>query len=79
MSVAALHPPRSTTSRDGLWTIEESAGYLQIAPGTLKHWIALKKIEHVKVGKYTRFTKAALDRYILSQTVAARDDDDEDR
>ena len=77
MSVATLHPPRSTTPREGLWTLEESATYLQIAPGTLKHWVALKLIEHVKVGKYTRFTKSALDRYIQRQTVAARDDDED--
>jgi len=53
-----------------LLTLEEAADYLQISPGTLKHWIAMKKIEHVKVGKLTRFRRAALDRYIERQTIA---------
>ena len=72
MPVATLHAPRS--AREGLRTLEEAADQLQIAPGTLKHWVALRKIEHVKVGKYTRFTQGAIDRYILSQTVAAAED-----
>lgn len=70
MTVAPLRTPRVGLSREGLWTLEEAAAYLQIAPGTLKHWVALKRIEHVKVGKYTRFTQAALDRYIQGQTVS---------
>jgi excisionase family DNA binding protein len=64
-------PQRHVPDTRGLFTLEEAAAYLQIAPGTLKHWVSMKKIEHVKVGKLTRFTHAALDRYIEQQTIAA--------
>jgi excisionase family DNA binding protein len=70
MPVSSLTAPRRPTP-GGLLSLEDAAAYLQIAPGTLKHWIALKRIEHVKVGKFTRFTQAALDRFIAAQTVAA--------
>lgn len=69
MSVAAIRNPRQLAG--ALLTLEDAAGQLGISPGTLKHWIALKRIEHVKVGKFTRFTQGALDRFIASQTVAA--------
>ena len=57
--------------REGLLTMEEAANYLGIAAGTLKHWVGCRRIEHVKVGKFTKFTKEILDRYIAAQTVAA--------
>jgi excisionase family DNA binding protein len=71
MPVTTLHAPKVAVARDGLLTLEEAAAYLQVAPGTLKHWIAWRRIEHVKVGRFTRFTKDMLDRYIQSQTVGA--------
>ena len=58
--------------REGLMTLEQAAAYLQIFPGTLKHWALAKKVEYVKVGKFMRFTQAALDRYIQSQTVTIK-------
>jgi excisionase family DNA binding protein len=65
------HALTAVPDRHRLLTLEEAADYLQISPGTLKHWVAMKKIEHVKVGKLTRFTRPALDRYIERQTIAA--------
>jgi excisionase family DNA binding protein len=70
MPVTTLRTPKSGGARDGLWTLDEAAHYLQIAPGTLKHWTAERRIEFVKVGKFLRFTQAGLDRYIASQTVS---------
>jgi len=69
-------PPRALLRLEpmpsgGLLTLEAAAAYLQISPGTLKHWVHWRKIEHVKIGKFTRFKQAALDRYISAQTVAA--------
>jgi excisionase family DNA binding protein len=75
MSVTTLRAPKVAMPREGLLTLEEAATYLQVAPGTLKHWIAWRRIEHVKVGKYTRFTKDMLDRYITAQTVAVSAED----
>ena len=70
-SVTTLRSASKAPAReDGLLTLEAAAVYLQIAPGTLKRWAIERRIEHVKVGRLTRFTKAALDRYIASQTVA---------
>jgi excisionase family DNA binding protein len=66
-----MRAPKVSGAREGLWTLEEAAVYLQVARGTLKHWIAARRIEHVKVGRFTRFTKEMLDRYIASQTVGA--------
>jgi excisionase family DNA binding protein len=71
MAVATMRGPKVSVAREGLLTVEEAAAYLQVAPGTLKHWTAARRIEHVKVGTRTRFTKDMLDRYIESQTVGA--------
>lgn len=73
MAIATLRAPRAVVSAEALLTLEEAAAYLKISPGTLKHWIAQKRIEHVKIGKLTRFRQAALDRYVSAQTVAAVD------
>jgi excisionase family DNA binding protein len=73
MAISSLRPAR-VPSPEGLLTLEDAAAYLKISPGTLKHWIAWRKIEHIKVGKLTRFTKAALDRFVQQQTVAAVED-----
>jgi excisionase family DNA binding protein len=70
MPMTSLRPVRVGPA-DPLLTLEEAAGQLKIAPGTLKHWIALKRIEHVKVGNRTRIKQSALDRYVNAQTVAA--------
>lgn len=70
MPVTALRPPPPAVPH-GLWTLAEAAAYLQIAVGTLKHWVADRRIEHIKVGRMTRFTKEMLDRYIAAQTVGA--------
>lgn len=56
--------------RGGLLTPEEAADYLKISKGTLKNWVTLRRIEFVKIGNRTRFTRAALDRYIAEQTIA---------
>jgi len=68
MAMTVLRPPRPPHT-DGLLTLEEAAAYLKISPGTLKHWIAWRRIEHVKVGKLTRFRQSALDRWITQHTV----------
>lgn len=70
-TVVSLRPPQVPAHREGLLTLDEAAAQLQIAPGTLKHWALSKKIEYVKVGKFMRFTQAAIDRFIQSQTISA--------
>jgi excisionase family DNA binding protein len=63
--------PFASGDRSRLLTLEEAAEHLQLSAGTLRHWVSMKKIEHIKVGRLTRFTRAALDRYIARQTIAA--------
>lgn len=67
--MATTTPP----SGERLYRSQEAADYLQISRTTLKHWVTSGDIEFVRVGRLTRFTKAGLDRYIASRTVAARD------
>lgn len=59
----------TATDRRGLLSIEEAADYLGIAAGTLRNWISLRRIDHVKVGRLTKVPLSVLDRYITSNTV----------
>ena len=71
MPVSTLHDAAAPAARRaGLLTIEEAAAYLQIAPGTLKHWALDKKIRYARIGKFMRFRQTELDRFIASRTVA---------
>jgi excisionase family DNA binding protein len=58
----------------GLFSFEDAAAYLCVSPGTLRNWVSMRRIEYVKVGRLTRFTVDALDRYILAHTVRAADE-----
>lgn len=73
--ISAMRAVRPVTGGEPLLTLQEAANYLKVSPGTLKHWTHWKRIEHVKVGKLTRFRQAALDRWIAAQTVAAVEED----
>jgi excisionase family DNA binding protein len=58
-------------TRRGLLSVEEAAEYLGIAVGTLRNWISMKQIEHVKVGRLTRISQGTLDKYISVHTIRA--------
>ena len=60
--------------RRGLLSIDEAAQYLGISPGTMRNWLSMRRIEHVKVGRLTRVSQSALDRYISANTVLAEGD-----
>lgn len=51
--------------------MDEAAHYLGVSVGTLRNWASMRRIEFVKVGRLTRFSIAALDRYIVAHTVRA--------
>jgi excisionase family DNA binding protein len=40
-----------------LLSVGEAAQYLGISAGTLRNWISLRRIEHVKVGRLTRIAR----------------------
>ena len=57
-----------------LYSVEEAADHLGIAAGTLRNWISMRRIDYVKVGRLTKVSQAALDRYIAAHTVRAEHD-----
>lgn len=64
--------PRPTTIPRGLLTVDEAAEYLGgLSAGTVRNWVSMKRIDHVKIGRLTRIPRAALDRYILEHTIRA--------
>jgi excisionase family DNA binding protein len=62
------------SERPHLLSVEEAADYLGISPGTMRNWLSMRRLEHVKVGRLTRVAQAVLDRYIAANTVRADGD-----
>jgi excisionase family DNA binding protein len=60
----------------GLLSVDEAAQYLRVSPGTLRNWLSMRRLEFVKIGRLTRLSQAALDRYIAEHTVRASADAD---
>ena len=63
-----------SSSRPHLLSVEEAADYLGISTGTMRNWLSMRRIEYVKVGRLTRVSQAALDKYIAANTVRAEVD-----
>lgn len=57
-----------------LLTVPEAADYLGISAGTLRNWLSMKRLEHVKVGRLTRVSMVVLERYVRAHTIPAVDD-----
>ena len=60
----------------GLLSVDEAAQYLRVSTGTLRNWLSMRRLEFVKIGRLTRLSQAALDRYIAEHTVRASADAD---
>ena len=56
---------------DIIFTPETLAEYLQVDTSWVYKQVTLKTIPYFKSGKYTRFRRSAIDRWIDSQTVKA--------
>jgi excisionase family DNA binding protein len=56
-----------------LLSVDQAAQQLGISTGTMRNWISVRRIAHVKVGRLTRIQQAAIDRYITDHTVDAVD------
>ncbi len=65
---------REPSERQHLLAVEEAADYLGLSAGTMRNWISMRRIEHVKIGRLTRVPIAALNRYVTTHTVRALDD-----
>ena len=53
-----------TEKRDEIYTVNEIAEILRIAPKTVRKLIAAGEIEAFPIGGYYRITKSALDEFI---------------
>lgn len=49
---------------DNLITVEELAVIFRLAPQTIRNWIALGKIPHVKIGRRWFFRERSLHRWL---------------
>jgi excisionase family DNA binding protein len=57
------------TTQRGLLSVDEAADYLGLSAGTMRNWLSMRRIEHVKIGRLTKIPKSVLDRYIVDHTV----------
>lgn len=62
---------RKIEAHDDLLTPGELAKYLQIRKQWVYERVSLGEIPYTKVGKYLRFRKTAIDKWIESQSVPA--------
>ena len=61
-----------TTNRDRLLTRQQAAEYLSISVDMLDRLIAGHALAVVRMGRTVRITQAALDAYIKTNTIPAR-------
>jgi excisionase family DNA binding protein len=61
----------ATPSDSVLLSVDDAAQYLGIASGTMRNWLSMRRIEYVKVGRLTRISRRALERFVASHTVTA--------
>ena len=57
-------PDDSDLLFDNLISIEELAVIFGLAPQTIRNWIALGKIPHVKIGKRNMFLKRSVQKWL---------------
>ncbi len=62
------NPPESC-----LLSIEEIARRLGIAKNTLYDWCVVRKIPHIKLGKFLRFDAAEIEAWLKTKRVTCRD------
>ncbi len=56
-------------SHGPLLSVDEAASYLRIAPWTMRHWVADRKIAFVRLGRLVRFRRQDLDAFIAKRIV----------
>jgi len=64
-----LLPGNGKAEPDTIFTPETLAEYLQVDTSWVYKQVSLKAIPYFKTGKYTRFRKSAIDKWIETQTV----------
>jgi len=66
-----LLPSRNVDAQDDILTPEQLAEYLQVRKQWVYERVSLGEIPHAKVGKYLRFRKTAIQKWIESKSVPA--------
>jgi excisionase family DNA binding protein len=56
--------PVRISPRDELLTVEQAADYLHTGERFIRRLIAERRIAYVKIGKFVRFQRSALDAFI---------------
>jgi len=59
-----LKTQRSEESEDTLFTVETLAEYLQVSKQWIYERVQFKEIPHIKVGKFLRFKKSEIDKWL---------------
>ena len=54
----------SKEPKDALFTVETLAEYLQVSKQWIYERVQLKEIPHIKVGKFLRFRKIEIDKWL---------------
>jgi excisionase family DNA binding protein len=54
---------------DMIFDVEGLAGYLKVSPNWIYGRTYMKNIPHIKVGKYLRFSKRDIDKWLDSYTI----------
>jgi excisionase family DNA binding protein len=62
---------RKVEAQDDILTPEQLAEYLQVSKQWVYERVSLGEIPHTKVGKYLRFRKTAIEKWIESQSIPA--------
>lgn len=56
----------------GLMSVEQAAQALGLRPSTIREWVALRKIAHVKIGRLLKIQRSEIARVINDNLVPAR-------
>ena len=60
---------KQTNEDDPIFSVKEVAEYLRVDTSFIYKKIQFKEIPHLHVGKYPRFRKGQIDKWLASQTV----------
>ena len=66
--IARVEKADATGAGDAILDVEGLAAYLHVNPSWIYKQVSLKAIPYFKTGKYPRFRKKEIDRWIESQT-----------
>jgi hypothetical protein len=66
------HVSTDHISRANLLNTKQAAEYLHLSPGPLEVWRSTKRysLAYIKVGRFVKYRKEALDAFLAAQTVA---------